>query len=119
MCLSNIGQLKPAVFTPANTLCQWNLECDAKFSMNIRVSLSSVEQVSIRQTSDGVVTELSNSTANRRNLITWRQLSTTVVYSVTNADSVEIAYRNSQDHNSTDIFVIEFEQASGDNKLLI
>ena len=95
--------------------------------MNIRVSLSSVEQVSIRQTSDGVVTELSNSTANRRNLITWRQLSTTVVYSVTNADSVEIAYRNSQDHNSTDIFVIEFElaskqvfeQASGDNKLLI
>ena len=68
----------------------------------------------MRQTSDGVVTELQgNATTTRRMLNLGRQLSTTVVYNVTNADSVQIIYRNSEDHTSTNMVVTEEEQSSG------
>ena len=113
MCSGSIGQLKPAVFTPVNTLCHWNLECDTKFSMNIELNLSNVEQVSIRQTSDGFVTELQRSAATRRSLNTGNLLSTNFVYSVTNADSVEIVYRNNEDHYSTGWIVIADRHSSG------
>ena len=54
----------------------------------------------MRETSNGVVTELSGSnTTNRRSLFAGRQLSTTVEYNVYNADSVEIVYRNRADVN--------------------
>ena len=68
----------------------------------------------MRQTSDGVVTELQgNATTTGRMLNFGRQLSTTVVYNVTNADSVQIIYRNSEDHTSTNMVVTEEEQSSG------
>ena len=54
----------------------------------------------MRETSNGVVTELSGSnTTNRRSLFAGRQLSTTVEFNVYNADSVEIVYRNRADVN--------------------
>ena len=83
--------------------------------MNVELNLSSVEQVSMRQISDGVVTELQgNATTTRRMLNIGRQLSTTVVFNVTNADSVQIIYRNSEDYNSTNMISVEV-QDSDDN----
>ena len=59
-----------------------------------------MEQISVRKTLNGVVTELSGSSIiYRRSLFAGRQLSTTVEYNVLNADSVEIVYRNRADVN--------------------
>ena len=114
-CSGTIGQLKPEVFTPANTLCEYNLECDTKFSMDLELNLSSVEHVSMRQMSNGVVTELfGNETTSRRMLSNGRQLSSTMMFNVTNADSLLIVYRNSEDYNSTNMIVTEEDEDSGD-----
>ena len=105
------------MFTPVKTLCQWNLECDTKFSMNIVLILSNVEQVSIRQTIDGVVTELSSSTTYTRDLNTSEQLPTVYVYSVTDVDSVKIVYSSSGDHNSTNLIAIDNYKISSDDEI--
>ena len=74
----------------------------------------------MRQTSDGVVTELQgNATTTRRNLNIGRQLSTTVLYSVTNADSVEVVYRNSEDLSSTSMVITEDDQSSSNSSSTI
>ena len=75
--------------------------------MNIVLILSNVEQVSIRQTIDGVVTELSSSTTYTRDLNTSEQFPTVYVYSVTDVDSVKIVYSSSGDHNSTNLIAID------------
>ena len=75
--------------------------------MNIVLILSNVEQVSIRQTIDGVVTELSSSTTYTRDLNTSEQFPTVYVYTVTDVDSVKIVYSSSGDHNSTNLIAID------------
>ena len=105
------------MFTPVKTLCQWNLECDTKFSMNIVLILSNVEQVSIRQTIDGVVTEVSSSTTYTRDLNTSEQFPTVYVYSVTDVDSVKIVYSSSGDHNSTNLIAIDNHKISNGEEI--
>ena len=57
-----------------------------------------MEQISVRKTLDGVVTELSeDNTTNRRDLSIGTQSPSTVLYTITNADFVEIAYRSRAD----------------------
>ena len=99
-CSGSIESLKPVVYTPINTLCYWKLECSTRISINIEWDLSNMEQISVRKTLNGVVTELSGSSIiYRRSLFAGRQLSTTVEYNVYDADSVEIVYRNRADVN--------------------
>jgi hypothetical protein len=99
--------LKPNITTPRFTMCYYKLNYSEKFRGNVTLERDSNTNISIRSSKNGVVTDLSS--VGRRMLEDMhRNLAKTEVYSILEADYIEIYY-GANAELPTSIFTMTFD----------
>jgi hypothetical protein len=106
----SVLSLKPNITTPRFTMCYYKLNYPEKFRGNVTFERDSNTYISIRRSKNGVFTDLSS--IGRRILEgVQRNLATTDVYEILDADFIEIYY-GANAELSTSIFTMTFDHTN-------
>lgn len=101
---------KPNIATPKDTLCKYDFSYNQPFSDTFSFAHSANEQLTIKQTKNGVVTTVDPS--RRRNLQGIKRGLTTSSYVLSNVDSFSVYYVSTTDQTSTSFVVTSLNSYS-------
>ena len=99
ICSSNTFSMGSDGLIPSNTTCQWSLQCNDTFSIDLRLEINDAAEIVVRAMINGTMELISGNSG--RNLDSRRALTTTEVFSIEGANSAEILFRNLEDFNNT------------------